>query len=82
MSTHVGSAAGYLLSEDGHARLCRLVERLGLLAELARGYVPPAASPSPILGAHSWSATLGDLADGLDTVLGELTWQGEGLGEG
>lgn len=82
MSTHVGSAAGYLLSEDGHARLCRLVERLGLLAELARGYVPLPASPSPILGAHSWSATLGDLADGLDAVLGDMTWQGEGLEEG
>jgi len=82
MPTHIGSAGGYLLSEDGHARLCRLVERLDLLAELARGYVPPAASPSPILGTHYWSASLGDLADGLDAVLGDMTWRGEGLEEG
>jgi hypothetical protein len=82
MSPHPAPVAAYLLSEDGHARLCRLVERLGLLAELARGYVPPAASPSPILGAHYGSASLGDLADGLDAVLGDMTWQGEGLEEG
>jgi len=80
MSTYVVPAAGYVLSEEGHAQLCRLTEHLWLLAELAKGYTPPADSPSsPIEGFH-WGAGLETIADGLDDLLGGLQRQGEGLG--
>lgn len=80
MSTYVVPATGYLLSEEGHAQLCRLTEHLWLLAELAKGYTPPADSASsPIEGFH-WGAGLETVADGLDDVLSGLHMQGEGLG--
>lgn len=77
MSTYVVPATGYVLSEEGHAQLCRLTEHLWLLTELAKGYTPPADSPpSPIEGFH-WGAGLETIADGLDDVLGGLQRQGE-----
>ncbi|MFT3667770.1 MAG: hypothetical protein QM795_04085 [Pseudoxanthomonas sp.] len=79
MSTYVIPTAGYLLSEEGHAQLCRLTEHLWLLAELAKGYTPAADSPSsPIEGFH-WGAGLETIAEGLDGVLGGLRVQGEAL---
>ena len=79
MSTYTAPAVGYLLSEEGHAQLCRLAEHLWLLAELASGYNQLPDSPGPS-GVH-WAAGLTNIADNLDAVLGSLRWQGEVLEE-
>lgn len=77
MSKHVGSATGYLLSEDGHAELCRLTEHLYLLACLTRAYAPgaPDEEPIPIPPTH-WAASLQLWGDTLERTLAALRWQG------
>lgn len=79
MSTYVVPTAGYLLSEQGQAQLCRLTEHLWLLAELAKGYAPPADSASPAIEGFHWGAGLETIADGLDDVLAGLRRQGDAL---
>lgn len=72
MSTYVVPAAGYLLSDEGHAHLCRLTEHLALLVVLAKGYTPPAEGAYPPVEMFQWAAVLSSIADGLDVVLGSL----------
>lgn len=79
MPTYVVPAAGYLLNEQGQAQLCRLTEHLWLLAELAKGYAPPADSASPPIEGFHWGAGLETIASGLDEVLGGLRRQGDAL---
>lgn len=77
MSPHPAPAACYLLSEDGHAQLCRLAEHLYLLARLARAYAPDEVDDAPAsIPPTQWAASLHVCGDILDGALAGLRWQG------